>query len=381
MNVGRQRTTSTGLPPNLYQEGERFRFRDPTTGRRTWLGTDRAAAVDLAQRANTALKARAAARQANPAITIGHAIDMYCANVVPTKPWDTGTRRNAVWRLRVLQAEMGDRPIASADRVFLGDWLARRAKGGDLYNKWRERLVDLWVYAIARAWCDVNEAAATMKRSTSAKLAANRRQRQRLELADFWAIHDHPECPPWLQVAIEQSLITLQSRQEIVSMRLSDYRDGWLYVVRDKVAGDSDMAFIRIAVGPQLEDIKRRAMADGVLTDYLVHRRPERDRVADRVRRPHWAAVRPEYLSKAFQAVRDATGRWASLPARARPTFHEIRSLGARTYRALGYPEQYIQVLMTHADKTTTAIYLAGGQITDDHYHKVEAGLRLETLR
>lgn len=381
MDVGRQRTTSEGLPPNLYIENGRYRFRNPENGKRQWLGSDRAAAVELALKANIVIEERQVERNPDVAPTIAHAIDMYLQNVVPTKPWDHGTRRNAIWKLRAIRTEMGARAIGSTDRVFIGDWLNARGGSGDLYNKWRDRLVDLWVYAIARNWCDVNEAAATMKRSTSAKLAINRKQRQRMELADFWAIHDHETCPPWLQIAMEQSLITLQARQEIVSMRLSHYRDGWLYVIRDKVAGDSDMAFIRIALDEQLEDIKRRAMADGVLTDHLVHRRPERDRVADRVRRPHWAAVRPEYLSKAFQAVRDATGRWGAEPARARPTFHEIRSLGARTYRAAGYPEEYIQGLMTHADKKTTAIYLAGGVLTDDHYHKVKVGLCLGDLR
>lgn len=58
-------------------------------------------------------------------------------------------------------------------------------------------------------WVDFNEADAVMKRSTSLKLAVNRHQRNRLELADFWAIHDHDTCPPWLRIAMEQSLITL----------------------------------------------------------------------------------------------------------------------------------------------------------------------------
>lgn len=164
-------------------------------------------------------------------------------------------------------------------------------------------------------------------------------------------------------------------------MRTSDYRDGWLYVIRDKVAGDTDVAFIRIRLTPELDDIKRRAMADGVLTDYLVHRRPQRQVPSQRAKRPHWAAVVPTEVTRVFQEVRDATGRWDCIAPRARPTFHEIRSLGARTYRSAGYSEQYIQALMTHANQRTTSIYLEGGKLTDEHYHQVEAGLSLETLR
>ncbi len=93
----------------------------------------------------------------------------------------------------------------------------------------------------------------------------------------------------------------------------------------------------------------------------------------------------PGYLQvrrgKASASFRYSEHGIDGVPARQRPTFHEIRSLGARTYRAAGYPEAYIQALMTHADKKTTSIYLEGGQLTDAHYHQVEAGLILEALR
>ena len=378
--MGRPTTTGT---PNLTCDDGLYRWRNPTTGKRTSLGRDRAAAVAKAERANLALAALAAARAAPDRNTIAFGIGMYAENVVPRKPWDTGTRRNAEHKLAVLKREMGTRLIAATDRVFLADWLDARARSGDVFNKWRAVLVDLWRYWIERKWCDFNEAAAVMARSTSQKLPENRRQRRRLELAGFWAIHDHETCPVWLQVAMEQSLVTLQARKEICAMRVTDYRDGFLYVVRDKTAGDSDMAFIRIEVTEQLDDIRRRAMADGVATPHLVHRRPARIKPHDRAKKPHWAAVAPPYLTKAFQAVRDATGLWDSLKPEQRPTFHEIRSLGAREYRKRGYPKEYIQALMTHADPATTTIYLSGGAdaLAPDHYRRVQAGLRLEDLR
>ena len=384
MDVGRKRTASEGLPPNLTfdKHSGRYRFENPDSGKRSWVGSDRAAAVQAALEANIVLEARRVARTADDNLpTIAHGIDMYIRNVVPHKAWDTGTRKNASYRLAVIRQALGDRYIGSTDRVFLAEWLAARATNGDLFNKWRAILVDLWRYFIERRWVDYNEADATMKRSTSAKLAVNRRQRARLEMAHFWAIHDHESTPEFLRIAMEQSLVTLQARAEICAMKTTDYRDGWLFVIRDKVAGDSDMAFIRIQLTEQLEDIKRRAMADGILTPYLVHRRSARQKPENRAKKRHWAAVEPQYLSKAFQDARDATGRWDGQPARARPTFHEIRSLGARTYRSLGYPEHYIQALLTHADKKTTAIYLAGEQLTDEHFHKVGAGLSLEALR
>jgi hypothetical protein len=46
------------------------------------------------------------------------------------------------------------------------------------------------------------------------------------------------EAPPWLQLAIEQSLNDAQGRPEIRNMR-ADYRDGYLFVIRDRMSGDT----------------------------------------------------------------------------------------------------------------------------------------------
>jgi integrase len=84
--------------------------------------------------------------------------------------------------------------------------------------------------------------------------------------------------------------------------------------------------------------------------------------------------MNPQYLSKAFESARDAaldkTGqrRYAHLRPVQRPTFHEIRGLGARLCRARRLPQHAIQALMTHASKRTTQIYLERGKeaLTND---------------
>lgn len=381
-DMGRTKTTSSGLPENLTVEGGRYRYRNPETGKRTSLGVDRKKAIEAATKVNRVLAARRQARLAaeGGAMTISAVIDGFMENVVPRKPWSPGTRANWTFRLAVLKREIGKRAIATTDRVFLADWLDARGTTGDVHNKWRTVLIDLWRYAIARKWVDFNEAEATMARSTSKILPENHRKRQRLELAQFWDIHDHPDAPAFLRIAMEQSLITLQARNELCNMRRDDYRDGWLYVIRKKVAGESEAGFIRIRLTPQLEDIRARSMADGVPSPYLVHYRPASRRRKHVDAKPHWTCVTPEYLSKAFAEIRDKTAVGA-LSAEQRPTFHEIRSLGARLYRAAGYSEEYIQALMAHADIKTTDIYLEGRQLADDDYFKVEAGMTLDRLR
>ena len=77
--------------------------------------------------------------------------------------------------------------------------------------------------------------------------------------------------------------------------------------------------------------------------------------------KPHWTYVTPDYLSKAFAEVRDQVERFAAMKPRERPTFHEIRGLGSRTYREQGMSKAAIQALMTHSNERVTEIYLDGG--------------------
>jgi integrase len=104
--------------------------------------------------------------------------------------------------------------------------------------------------------------------------------------------------------------------------------------------------------------------------------------------KPHWTYVNPQYVSKAFELARDAAldkhgqHRYAHLTPAQRPTFHEIRGLGARLCRSQGIPEQAIQALMTHASKRTTQIYLERGKeaLTNEDYLTVSAPLSARAL-
>jgi len=303
------------------------------------------------------------------------------------EPWDDGTRKQMLIKMRRIRRELGERAINQTDRLFLEDWLSSFCVRADVFNKWRYALILLWKFAESRKLANVCEPEKIEPRSTSKKIPTNRKVRRQLTLDDFKAIHT--QAPPWLQLAMEQSLITLQARQEICSMRHTDYRDGYLFVIRDKVSGDTDMAFIKIRLTTELEEIRRRSLKlDETASPFLIHRKPHRERREWIAGKPHWTYVNPQYLSKAFEHSRDAatdrTGqhRFANLAARQRPTFHEIRGLGARLCRSMGVSENAIQALMTHANKRTTQIYLERGKaaLTDDDYLSVTASLSAREL-
>lgn len=371
------------LPENLTLDvaTNRFRYRNPLTGHRVYFGKDREKAIKRANQANQAVDAIRAQQRLSKDVapTVSNVIDLYIENRVPSMPWDEGTRKNHLFALALYKREFGHRVFASVDRIFLGDWLARRCRTGDAYNKHRTRLIALWEYAKSRRLVDLNEAECTLRQSVSKKLKANQKIRQRLNVEAFNTIHE--AAPAWLQIAMEISLVTLQARAEIVSMKREDRVGNWLRVIRDKTAADTDMAFIRIEMTSQLKEIWDRAWKDEIPCPYVVHCRPKSQRPQHLQNKVHPFAVTPNHLTKTFKAVRDGTCVYRHLEPRQRPTFHEIRSLGARIYRRLGYDDGYIRGLMTHTDQKTTDLYLQNPEaLTERHFRPVKAELRLNQL-
>lgn len=308
-------------------------------------------------------------------ITVARVVDEYIAEVIPYKPWDVGTIVNVKSRLGVYKRDMGARLFYKIDRIVLAKWLNDNAVSNDTHNKHRERWVDLYRFAISKGYVAINEADAVLKRSMSKKLAANRRQRERLELDGYRMICEHKSCPEWLKIAMDLSLVTLQARLEVVNIAYDDEKNGELFVIRDKVSAVSDMAFIRITVGPALRKIIDRSRRDNLLSPMIVHAKPKRRHRKYMDAKRHWTAVHEDYLTRHFRKVRDATGNWDDMPTRQRPTYHEIKSLGGRLYIQAGYAKAYVQSLMTHTDKKTTEIYLSGGVLSATNYRPVRADL------
>ena len=74
----------------------------------------------------------------------------------------------------------------------------------------------------------------------------------------------------------------------------------------------------------------------------------------------HCTSVTHNYLSYEFSKARDAANAYDHIQATERPTFHEIRALGAWLYEQQNFPQEYIQALMGHADAKMTKHYQDG---------------------
>jgi integrase len=370
-------------PPNMTPDTERGMFivRNPVTKKRKRF-EDESQAREAARLLNEWIHCEQQAKALEAGRpTIGGLVDKWVADKLQFMAWDEGTRTNVLAKMGKIKRELGSRLVSRTDCLFLEEWMLGFCKTGDAFNKWRYALILLWKFAVSRKLADNCEPEKIESITTSKKLEMNRKSRLPIDVDGFKAIHKI--APGWLALAMEQSLVTLQARLEICNMRHADYRDGHLFVIRDKVSGDSDMAFIKIALTPQLEDLRSRALKlDSVASPYLVHRAPERRRRQWTEGKPHWTYINPDYLTKAFAEAREQSRVYAHLKPDERPSFHEIRGLGARLYREQGMPEGDIQALMTHAHKRTTQIYLDGGAkaLTDADYQKVVAPMSLRDI-
>ncbi|MDB6046348.1 MAG: intE [Gammaproteobacteria bacterium] len=148
------------------------------------------------------------------------------------EPWDDGTRKQMLIKMRRIRRALGERAVNLTDRMFLEAWLTSFCTRADVFNKWRCAPILLWKFAESRKLADLCEPEKIEPRSTSKKIPSNRKVRKQLDLDGFKAIH--AQAPDWLRLAMEQSLVTLQARQEICNLRHTDYRDGYLFVIRDE---------------------------------------------------------------------------------------------------------------------------------------------------
>jgi integrase len=225
------------------------------------------------------------------------------------------------------------------------------------------RLVLGWILACAveEGWCDSNPALQTRKFD-------HERKRARLTLEAYTAIW--AQAPAWLRNAMDLSLLTLLRREDVVSVRFSDERDGALWVVPSKTESSSRVR-LRVAVGDDLAALISRCR-DSVLSPYLIHRLPEKARPSHmRAKdRDHHTQVLAEQLSRAFADARDAAGIAGDNP----PTFHEVRSLGGALLKDAGWTLDQVQALMGHATEAMTKVYLEGHETP---WQSVSTGIAL----
>lgn len=324
------------------------------------MGTDKARAFAAAKRLNALLMPTndLVDRVIGSKETVADAIAVFRRDDIPGRKWAPKTAEVYESVIRRIEAGIGARPVEQVTVKECAEFI--RAVTASDRARQQFRLVLGWILgcAVQEGWIDTNPVLATRR-------FQHERKRARLTKNVYAAIWDQAE--PWLRLAMDLSLVTLLRRDDVVSLKFSDVRDGFLWVVPQKTEGTS-LVKLKIKVGEQLGGLLSKAR-DDVASPYIVHRLPDRARPSDKraSARTHHTQVMPEQLTRAFQDAREAAGVTGDNP----PSFHEIRSLGGALLSESGWAIEHVQSLMGHASASMTEHYLEGH---DTPWLEIQAG-------
>lgn len=354
------------LEPNLYHYDGYYKYKHPGTGKFHGMGTDKRKANTAARKLNAMLISGSDLTRrvmTEGATHFGQLLARYKDEYLPTKKLKDRTLTETGYRLDKLERDLNNMLVMDMSVKFVADYLDTNFSN-NAYVKFRTLLVDIFRFCITKGLTDENPVESTLA------IAAEDKKRRPLSLEWYQAIHALAE--PWLQNAMDFGLVTLQRRSDLCDAKFDDIEDGYLKMVASKTEKFGNRSYLKIKVDGGLADVIKRSRASGIVSPFIIHRRPEK--LYKSKDKAHWSQIRGEHLSKEFAAVRDLVPDIARLKPEERPTFHEIRSLGGHLYLEAGFTKEYVQSLMAHSTEKMTAHY------TDQHepeWVKLEDSLRV----
>jgi integrase len=322
-----------GLPDNCYVQNKGgklyYRYKHPITKQFHGLGTQRAEALRAARLLNNRLLSTPTAealvaRVLMPQTTYAQFACTYRDTILPATVNRSGQSlapKTLEEYRRYINASIdafGAQDIPSITRREIAAHLEPMSP--NTRNHARSVLYGLFARAIAEGYVETNPVEGTLKATVIV-------ERKRLTWEQYQAIRAIAE--PWLQRAMDLALLTLQRREDLVRMTVADIIDDGLHVRQQKTG----MA-LRIRLWPEL-----RALI------------PESGALISR----NGAPVKKDYLSRAFADARDKVPELRAMPPKHRPSFHELRALGALRREQQGIDPQ---PLLGHTEAKTTRLYL-----------------------
>lgn len=379
MAAGKRKLGNRELPPNLYANGKYFLYINPITGKRISINRSRDEAARLARAANAKLLPLAAdaglleAITGETAPTIGHLIERFENELLPTRNIASSTRNEILIKLERYRKDLGARLLGQVDVLMLAEYLD--SFQNNAYTKHRVLWVQLFSFAVAKGLAERNIADMTLRKPEASKT------RQRHTIEGIKAIIEADTTPDWLKLAVKLALLTLQRREDLVTLARDavNLEANTVLVSTGKTQNYDKPVHLEIEMGPDLRAVVIECLQAPVAGPGLIRYRPARITKAARDAKAHWSAVTPDYLTKAFRKARDDAGAYDHITNKAaRPTLHELRALGAWMYEQQGYPVEYVQALMGHATEDMTTYYQRGHGKEQIEYRRVAAGLEFK---
>ena len=363
------------LPDQLYYDlsSKVYRF-TLVTGKRKSLGSDRAVAIAIAREYNIRMRPesvisidsliRDSGGSQGEALPFAEHVDHIMTRAIKDEKPSNSTLED--WSNDAIRVKEFFSSIPACDielehvNSYIKEYHAEAS--ANVQNRKVSFLKKLFSYAVDESLMMNNPASRKKMKRTEVK------KRRRLSLEEFLTIRSSAEC--WLKTAMDLALQTAQARLEVTRIRYSIHepKDGvcgcvWyahpvngafgvLYIHRQKVQ-HKEASHVAIPIGPVLKEIIDESR-DHIASPYIVHRLPKKKSNPLSKEVYHPSQVAPDYLSRAFSALRDKLGIASKYPLEERPTFHEIRALAAYLYQKQGVDPQ---ARMAHSDAKSTRIY------------------------
>lgn len=340
------------FPPNLYQRPDGyFYYRDPTKKKNNikGLGRDRAKAFQGARAANATLAARTKSslvawvsgiEDDTVTVWMGKYIPLWKAEEKP-KPASIAKAEGYINRFK--ESDFAHLHVRDVTTKHIAEYLDKIRHDSVALNM-RTRLLDIFRLAETKGLIETGKNPVTATTPRGYEVA-----RERLSLEQFLAIRE--KVIPWVANGMNLALLTGQRIGDIVNMKFTDYKDGWLYIEQEKtgIKLRQEGRIYLAAAGMTIEDAIKQCR-NRVVSHYMVHhtRSGGNYKAGDQVSQ--------DGLSEAFTAARDECGIVATQEGKTPPTFHEIRSLAERLYKK-EYGKDFAQAIMGHKHAKTTAEY------------------------
>lgn len=364
------------LPPNLYPNGKYWRYRNPITGVMTSINRPLDEAIKLARAANLKLAALVVDDGALLTLltgdrlpTVKNLLERFAKEWLKDKGYAPRTLEEIEFKLERYRLDLGERLIGQMDVLAMAEYLDNFSNNA--YTKHRGLWVQIFAFAVAKGLAERNNAELTLVKKEAEK------KRQRHTLEGLMKIVDADTTPPWLKQAIRLALASLQRREDIVTWlkTAADMEKNTLTVSPGKTQGYDNPIHLKITMGAALREVVGECLRSPIASPYLIHYKPRSRRREQIEAKDHWTSVTPDYLTKEFSKARDAAHAYDHVAAGERPTFHEIRALGAWLYEQQNFPQEYIQALLGHADEKMTRHYQEGHDEKKIEYVEVGAEL------
>ena len=205
-------------------------------------------------------------------------------------------------------------------------------------------LIDIYAEAIQAGECSLLFNPAERTKRPRYKTA---RARLTFEVFQEVLVAAEANLAPWVANSMLLALLTGQRREDVANMRFRDFQGGYLHVIQGKTGARVKIPeLLRLEVlGMSIADIKRRCRST-VVSHYLIHQASKFHP------KSKGKPLKLDTISDYFKhAVRLTGHSWADATP---PSFHELRSLSGRLYKAQGVDTK---ALLGHKSQKTSDTY------------------------